>query len=83
MLFQEIQEFVYQARYSLLALLLFAVIGVVVVQEWLRDRSARRATGAVPAAGLDVFDDPLLGPTMADGGEKTEKAEHLPNGPTD
>jgi len=83
MLFTDIQEFVYQGRYTLLALALFAWIGVIVVQEWLRDRATRRAIGSVPAMGPGVFDDPLLGPTMADGGEKADKAEHLPSGPTD
>lgn len=80
MSFGDLQEFIYQGRYSLLGLGLVAWIGFVVAQEWVRDRKARHALGSVPAAGPGIFHDPLLGPTMADGGEKEE---HLPNGPTD
>jgi hypothetical protein len=77
-----LQEFLFQGRYHLLGLALLLWVGVLFVQEWARHRTASRA--AQPAIGpsfaAGVLHDPLLGATMADGGEEPVTP---PRGPTD
>lgn len=77
-----LHEFLFNGRYHLLGLAILLWVGVLFVQEWSRHRASSRAsqTATGPSFAAGLLHDPLLGPTMADGGEEPVSPSR---GPTD
>jgi hypothetical protein len=64
-----LSEFLFHGRYHLMMAVFFVYIVVVVVQEVVRERRRAREERAGESAAGIILTDPIMGATMADGGE--------------